>query len=303
MVSQRKVFPSFLLGLLSRVKQTRGAFVWAFLTIGLSLFVLTLILVLLFHFRQLISEVHQKTIATVFLSVSDEKEAQQFEVQVNKLSTQVITKLISPREALKKAQKNWNEKLDTVFLEQNLKMPWVLIVSSESDDPNFPGLIRQRLKNFKQVEELVSPGMEIKRAQWSLRFFYGAGWLFAFLLAILVVVVVMNTIRIHVLKHITEIHVMRLVGATEVFVRKPYVVEGFLLGFSGAALAFLLFGILSICCSHLADAAFLGDLHWLGFYDTPIWIFILVTIFGSVLGALGSFLILLHGYESEWGSS
>jgi cell division transport system permease protein len=300
LTNQKKVFPGFLLRLIYHVNETRAAFVWAFLTIGLSLFVLTFILVLLFHFRQVVTEVHQRTIATAFLSVSDKKEASLLEEQVKKLSTQVITKLISPEELLQKAQKNWNEKLDTAFLGHDLKMPWALIVSSKNDDPNFSELIKKRLKNFVQVEDLVTPGVELKRAQWSLRFFYSVGWLFAFLLAILVVAVVMNTIRIHVLKHMEEIRVMRLVGATEVFVSSPYVAEGFLLGFSGAILGFVLVGIFNFCCVHFVETAFLGDLQGLGFYDTPIWIFILVLIFGSALGALGAFLILLHGYQSEW---
>ncbi len=303
MASQSKVFESFLTRTLSHVNQTRGAFIWAFLTIGLSLFVLTFILVLLFHFRQLLVEVHQKTIATVFLSVSNETEAKQFEEQVQMLSTQIKTKLVSPEKALQKAQANWDEQLDIAFHEQKIKMPWVLIVHSESDDPSLSDFMMRQLKNYKQVEEVISPGVAIKRAQWTLRSLYGLGWLFAFLLAVLVIVVVMNTIRIHVLKHLVEIRVMRLVGATETFVRGPYIVEGFLLGFFGAILAFLLIGIFYFCCFHFADAVFLNDLQWLGFYDTPISIFLSVLIFGSALGAFGSFLILLQDYESEWRSS
>jgi len=60
------------------------------------------------------------------------------------------------------------------------------------------------------------------------------------LLAILVIVsivIVMNTIRTAVYHRRKEIEVMKLVGATEWFVRGPFVIEGIMTGLIAAAIA------------------------------------------------------------------
>ena len=58
------------------------------------------------------------------------------------------------------------------------------------------------------------------------------------MLAIVSIVVINNTIKITVFNRRKEINIMKLVGATNGFIRLPFVVEGFSLGMIGAILAF-----------------------------------------------------------------
>lgn len=63
------------------------------------------------------------------------------------------------------------------------------------------------------------------------------------LIAILFVVsvfIISNTIRLTTFDRREEIAIMRMVGATNGFIRWPFVYEGFLLGFLGASIAFLM---------------------------------------------------------------
>src|SRR5437879_13621117 len=57
---------------------------------------------------------------------------------------------------------------------------------------------------------------------------------------VLSVVIVMNTIRTAVYHRRKEIEVMKLVGATEWFVRGPFVIEGIMTGLVAAAIALAL---------------------------------------------------------------
>lgn len=71
--------------------------------------------------------------------------------------------------------------------------------------------------------------------------------LIAFLIFIAILLIV-NTIRVSVYNRRHEINIMKYIGATDGFVRLPFIVEGILIGFFGAILPTLLiyFGYMSV---------------------------------------------------------
>lgn len=112
-----------------------------------------------------------------------------------------------------------------------------------------------------------------------------------FLVAVLVllaasVLLIANTIRLSIFSRRREIEVMKLVGATNWFVRGPFMLEGLLCGAVGAAAAV----VLLLLGKEIALPAILGhidtsdDVRALGFTLTAL---ILVGV-GLAVGALGS---------------
>jgi cell division transport system permease protein len=100
-----------------------------------------------------------------------------------------------------------------------------------------------------------------------------------------------NTIRLSIFSRRREIEVMKLVGATNWFVRGPFMLEGLLCGLGGAILAvfFLVLGkeiALPAILHHALSSD--ADVHALAF---PLTALILMGV-GLVLGALGSGLTL-----------
>jgi cell division transport system permease protein len=100
-----------------------------------------------------------------------------------------------------------------------------------------------------------------------------------------------NTIRLSIFSRRREIEVMKLVGATNWFVRAPFMIEGLICGFAGS--------ILAIVFLVLAKAVALPAIHYHGFADAPdvhAWAFPLTAVIllamGIVLGAFGSGLTL-----------
>jgi cell division transport system permease protein len=112
------------------------------------------------------------------------------------------------------------------------------------------------------------------------------------LLAILVVVsivIVMNTIRTAVYHRRKEIEVMKLVGATEWFVRGPFVIEGVMTGLIAAALALAL---LVIAYQPAVDR-FRSDIAFIPLSYDPAFVASLardLLLGGALLGALGSYI-------------
>jgi cell division transport system permease protein len=112
------------------------------------------------------------------------------------------------------------------------------------------------------------------------------------LLAILVivsVVIVMNTIRTAVYHRRKEIEVMKLVGATEWFVRGPFVIEGVMTGLIAASIALAL---LVIAYPPVVQQ-FRSDIAFIPLSFDPTFIASLardLLIGGALMGAVGSYI-------------
>ena len=109
------------------------------------------------------------------------------------------------------------------------------------------------------------------------------------ILVIVSVVIVMNTIRTAVYHRRKEIEVMKLVGATEWFVRGPFVIEGVMTGVIAAAIALSLL----VISYPPAVSRFSSDISFIPLSFDPTFISSLardLLVGGALLGALGSYI-------------
>ena len=116
-----------------------------------------------------------------------------------------------------------------------------------------------------------------------------AGLVILGILLVVSVFIVMNTIRTAVYHRRQEIEVMKLVGATEWFVRGPFVIEGILTGLLAAGISL---GLLLLAYRPFVDK-FHSDLFFIPLGYDPTFVTELardVLLAGAVLGALGSYI-------------
>ncbi len=109
------------------------------------------------------------------------------------------------------------------------------------------------------------------------------------ILVVVSIVIVMNTIRTAVYHRRKEIEVMKLVGATEWFVRGPFVIEGVMTGLIAASLALAL---LVIAYQPAVDR-FRADVAFIPLSYDPAFVASLardLLLGGAFLGALGSYI-------------
>jgi cell division transport system permease protein len=81
------------------------------------------------------------------------------------------------------------------------------------------------------------------------------GLAFAILLTLASVLLIANTIRLSLYARRREVEVMKLVGATDWFIRWPFVIEGVIVGLVGGVLAIVILGITKVA---LLDPLFSG---------------------------------------------
>ena len=116
------------------------------------------------------------------------------------------------------------------------------------------------------------------------------GFGFAMLLVIISISIAFNTIRLAIYISRDEIGVMRLVGASNKYIRGPFVVSGILYGVVSSLLTLALFYPLTY---YLGDSTenFFSGLHLFKYYLIHFGEFVLIIVgSGIVLGAISSYL-------------
>ncbi|MDD2994209.1 MAG: permease-like cell division protein FtsX [Pygmaiobacter sp.] len=119
------------------------------------------------------------------------------------------------------------------------------------------------------------------------------GWGLVAVLAAVSLVVIHNTIRITVFARRKEINIMKFVGATNGFIRLPFLVEGTAIGLISAALAF---GVVSGAYIGVLEAVSRAGTGWLSsLYFTivdynSVWSLLLgvFLVSGALIGGVGS---------------
>jgi cell division transport system permease protein len=107
------------------------------------------------------------------------------------------------------------------------------------------------------------------------------------LLAIAAILLIANTIRLSIFARRREIEVMKLVGATNWFVRLPFMIEGMICGLAGGLLSVILLRVAYdlLLKQRLDSSQFGGDhVQAISFWALTL----LLLLSGTALGALGS---------------
>lgn len=124
-------------------------------------------------------------------------------------------------------------------------------------------------------------------------------WVIAILMVISLVIV-SNTIRVTMYNRKLEISIMKAVGATDSFVRIPFIVEGMLIGLISAVLAE---GLLYFCYRVAAETivSTLGTNDIVRYGDVAWWLLLIFVGIGIFAGVLGS-AIMISKYLRREGS-
>lgn len=119
-------------------------------------------------------------------------------------------------------------------------LPGSILVTPEVIDKHALVALLEELKNLPKVEQAQLDVLWIERLAAILKM--GENFIFALsvLLIAALLLVVGNTIRLHIENRRIEIEVIKLVGGTDGYVRRPFLYMGAMYGFAGGILAWLL---------------------------------------------------------------
>lgn len=141
--------------------------------------------------------------------------------------------------ALERARKDMGE-FNDVFEEAMLPASLDIHLKAGLRDPGTVRSVSDRVKSYQFVDD-VRYGEEWVEKLYQLRTVAaGTGLGLGLAFAAVSIIIIGATIRVSVLARAREISIMRLVGATDGFIRAPFLIDGFVKGIIGGLLALLL---------------------------------------------------------------
>lgn len=239
---------------------------------------------------------------SLFLKLdTTERNATALQDKIRALPGVAAVQYISREQALIEFKRlsGFGEALDVL---DNNPLPPVIVVTP-APSMNTPDLIQTLVQTLARQPgvDLAQLDLEwIKRLHAMLTLAQRGVLILAGLLALAVLLIIGNTIRLAILNRRTEIEVIKLIGGTDAFIRRPFLYSGLLQGLLGALAAWLLVGGSLLLLSGPAEelAGLYGSHFELGGLGLVNGLWLLLG--GTALGWLGSRLAVsrhLHAIE------
>lgn len=177
------------------------------------------------------------------------------------------------------------------MLDEN-PLPSLLLLRPKNDDPDSGDAeaLLNRLQSMPEVEFAMMDRQWIKRLHLIIETIKRGIYIIALLLAIGVLLIVGNTIRLGILNNRQEIEITKLFGGTNAFIQRPFLYTGFWYGILGSLIAWILISLsLTILERPIAELAQLysSDFKLIGLNLGEI---LLLMLCGSALGLIGSWI-------------
>jgi cell division transport system permease protein len=264
----------------------------ALVTVFLSMLVLGGVLVFVFTTDALLGQVEQKVEITVYFKTKPDPSTEQITTLQTEIKSwdQVSTCVfVSKDEALDRIKEWYADKPE--IWENLTSNPLPASLEITLVDPQTADEVK-RMVEAEDPENLIVDEVKFGKEIADKLFTFTSGarnfmLIFIVLLGVVAILLISNTIRLSIFARKREVEIMKLVGATNWFIRWPFLIEGVTVGFFGALLAAVTLLVLNGYLAGKLKASIL-------FLNIPLDAvpFLSVTLVllgvGVVIGAIGS---------------
>ena len=261
----------------------------------LSLFSISALVLLMLTGNRLIQNIESKVnISVYFKSDVSEEAILKDKGDLENFNEIQSVSYVSKEKALEDFKKNnANEPVILKSLEEIDGNPLLSSLIIKANNPAQYELVNDYLKNasFKEDISRINYGKNkevIDKLNQTIAQVRKAGLAVAGLLSLISVLIIFNTIRITIYSHKKEVEVMRLVGASNIYIRLPFIFEGVLYGLVASIISMLLLFI-SLRLLLPQTKELIPSVDVIGIYTANFWKLLGAQILaGAILGIVSS---------------
>jgi cell division transport system permease protein len=226
------------------MRENLATTVFTAVTLGFSLAIFTLFLIVFINLNGVLGNLGERTHIVAYVKGAASK-AELLKKEVLRIEGVKSVEYVSKEEALKELKSGF--KGGGVIFEGIGKNPLPasleIRLKQSHREPERMLEVVKRLEGFAAVDEVQYSQEWARKFSAFLRFIELAALLLGLFLAAATIFIITNTIRLTVYARRDEIEVMRLVGASDTFIKAPFFIEGVVQGAGGGVIAF---GILAL---------------------------------------------------------
>lgn len=152
--------------------------------------------------------------------------------------------------------------------------------------------LASQIKSIPQIEEVEYGQRWLARFSYIINLFKLSGYVLGMLFSVASVFIVANTVRLVLYSRRDEIEIMRLVGASDRFIKVPFYIEGIILGALGGIIGLIALFIIFVSITSNIDQSITSGAFQIRFFSYDVMLIILIS--SMFVGWLGCFLSLKH---------
>lgn len=200
-----------------------------------ALFVLGLVLAVVMNLNNIVAGLESKVEITIFVKKDTQySELHSIEQQIKRWNGISEWEFISKAKALETWRREWGDKgylLDGYNADNN-PLPDSFLIRVEK--PEYVDDIVLKAKSLKAAEKVQYSKDVVDSISSIASTTRLIGLIIVILLIAMAMIIIHNTIRISVYSRRREINIMKYIGATDWYIRWPFLIEGLVLGLFGA---------------------------------------------------------------------
>ncbi len=206
-------------------------------TVAISLLILSVFAIFGFNLQHLARSVESQVEVAAFLDERfDRANRDALMERVRALPGVAEARYVTREEALERLKRQFGDQKELLAAVEE-DNPLRDSVEVRVPDPQRVEAVAAALKGLPGVSKVVYQRETVRRLYRITTALRAVGVFLAVLVGLATLLIISNTIRVSVFARRREIAIMKLVGATDAFVRWPFVLEGALLGLLGALVA------------------------------------------------------------------
>jgi cell division transport system permease protein len=272
---------------IGRMRNNLMATLLMFCVIGVTLCLPAILYTVVDNLSRLSAGVESKPQISLFLKL-DASNKTEIESQLKKHADIASFEFVSKDDAWSKMQQDKNTADAAASLDKN-PLPDAFYITPKKVSPENIAHLQEEMQKWDGVELAQVDANWVKRLDTILKLGKKAVFVLVVLLGFALITVIGNTIRLQIMTQREEIEVSKLIGATNPFIRRPFLYAGVLYGFGGGLAALLILALVTLLFNF--SVAEIADLYASNFrLHLPNGLSILALLASATaLGWLGSY--------------
>ncbi|MGE5677667.1 MAG: permease-like cell division protein FtsX [Pseudomonadota bacterium] len=211
------------------------------------------------------------------------------ETEIKSINGVKAVEFISKDVALKNLEKNWGENAYLLEgLDGDNPLPDSFLITLT--DPSLASGVAMSVSSISNIEKVVYGKEELEKLLNTTYVVRMSSFVIILILLFISVFIIANTIKLTLYARRREIGIMKFVGATDWFVRMPFIIEGIVVGIIGALVSSIILGAGYYYCAGLIKNQMIGfmSISLMPFNQVITSMVALLILVGVLIGAAGS---------------